>query len=181
MFAVLERSYKQCVHFVSESSKLMKFTPKLAVKLMLSDTIVLYSIYFFVGALIMAESFKYYESNSSGFFLEGLKISSALQWFCVFWLPILFVICICRLSAIKAFIESGTEIWGRVTEIRQGSGEFKKLARVTIGYIHNEVSYLTQKEVRLVRQLKHLNVGNRIHLVIDPKEPTKVLLIGVKL
>lgn len=156
----------------------MKFTSKLAFKMILSDNIMLYSIYVFVAALIMAGYYKYYEVYGPDYFFDGLKISSVLLWFCVAWAPILFVISLCRLSAIKKFIENGIEIWGSVTEINRGSWQFKTLAKINIAYKYNEASYLIQKKVRLVRELKHLTIGDRIHLVIDPDDPKRFILLG---
>ncbi len=157
----------------------MKFTSKLAFKMILSDNIMLYSIYVFIAALTMAGYFKYYEVYGPDFFFKGLKISSVLLWFCVVWVPILFVISLCRLSAVKTFIENGIEIRGSVTDINRGPGRFKKLASINIAYMYKEVSYLTQKKVRLVRELRHLTTGDRIHLVIDPGDPKRLLLLGV--
>ena len=156
----------------------MKFTSKLALKTALSDSIILYPIYLFVAAPLMAGCYKYSEANAPEFLFEGLRISSFFLWFCVAWVPILLAICLWRLSAIKTFIESGTEVWGSVTDLVRGSYQFKNLAKIEIGYMYKEVSYLIQKRVRLVRELKHLAIGDRIHIVIDPADPKRVLVLG---
>jgi hypothetical protein len=56
--------------------------------------------------------------------------------------------------------------------------QFNKLGKIAFGYMYLDNSYYKQKQIRFVREFKHIVPGDRIRLIIDPDDPNNFILLG---